>query len=113
MEKVAGLVLFIAAIAGFMQYVHFSMQMKAPNTIRLTHIVSLIIGILLMIIYAWTTGKHEKHFDVLIMLGIALIPGSLLLWGKLAKGAKIALSIVYGLTGMFALWWLLTFIIPQ
>ncbi len=113
MDIVAAILLFGAAVSGFMAFVHMSMGMKIEKRLRLFHIVLVAAGIVALIIYVLFTNNHEKHINVLVMLGIALIPGLFLLSGKSGTSRGKGFAVAYGLTGLFALLWLLTYLIPQ
>lgn len=113
MDIVAAILLFGAAVSGFMAFVHLSMEMQVGRKLRLFHAVLVAAGIVALILYAMFTNDHEKHINVLVMLGIAVIPGLFLLRGKSVTHRGKGLAVTYGLTGLFALLWLLTYLIPQ
>lgn len=113
MEVTAAILLFLGAVLGFVAFVHLSMNMKIPRMTWLLHLGFVVLGVIALVIYAFVTDSGEKRIDVLVMLGIAAIPGLWLLLGKMGTGTRKGVALVYGLTGMFALCWLLTFVIPQ
>jgi|GEM_PF-2688202 len=113
MDIVAAILLFGAAVSGFMAFVHLSMGMQIGRILRLSHAVMVAAGIVALLFYALFTNNHEKHINVLVMLGVAVIPGLFLLIGKSGNLKGKGLAVVYGITGLFALLWLLTYLIPQ
>ena len=112
MEVTAAILLFLGAVFGFISFVHLGMDMKTPKMIRLLHVVFVVLGIAALITYALTTESNVKHYNVLVILGIAMLPALWILFGSTVKGLKKALATVYALIGMFGLFWLLTFVIP-
>lgn len=111
MELTATILLFIGVVFGFMAFTHLSMNMKIPKITWMTHLITVILGIAALLIYALATEKVEKHYNILVIFGIAMIPG-LLIFGKRGAGTKKALAILYGLIGLFGFFWLLTYVLP-
>lgn len=112
MELTATILLFIGVVFGFMAFTHLSLNMKIPKMTWMIHLVFVILGIAALIIYALSTENVEKHYNILVILGIALIPGLMILFGKRGTGTKKALAMVYGLVGLFGFFWLLTYVLP-
>lgn len=86
--------------------------MKAfpPKLVTVVHAGLALAGFLSLVIYAFVTEQPNKHYETLIMLGIAGMPG---LWLLLSKNSAFnkGIAIAYSLLGMFGFLWLLTFII--
>ncbi|WP_029038219.1 hypothetical protein [Salinimicrobium xinjiangense] len=112
MEITATILLFIGVIFGFMAFTHLSMNMKVPKMTWMIHLIMVILGVVALIIYALATENVEKHYNILVIFAIALIPGLLILFGKRGTGTKKALAMVYGLIGLFGFFWLLTYVLP-
>lgn len=112
MELTATILLFIGIVFGFMAFTHLSMNMKIPKMTWMIHLIMVTLGVAALIIYAFATESNEKHYNILVIFGIALIPGFLILFGKRGTGIKKALAMVYGLTGLFGFFWLLTYVLP-
>ena len=112
MELTATILLFLGVVFGFMAFTHLSMNMKVPKMTWTIHLIMVILGIAALIIYAFVTESSAKHYNILIIFGIALIPGLLILFGKGGTGTKKALAMVYGLIGLFGFFWLLTYVLP-
>lgn len=112
MELTATILLFIGVVFGFMAFTHLSMNMKVPRMTWMIHLIMVILGVVALIIYALATEKVEKHYNILVIFGIAMIPGLLILFGKRGMGTKKALAMVYGLIGLFGFFWLLTYVLP-
>lgn len=112
MELTATILLFIGVVFGFMAFTHLSMNMKVPKMTWMIHLIMVILGVAALIIYAFATENVEKHYNILVIFGIALIPGLLILFGKRGTGTKKALAMLYGLIGLFGFFWLLTYVLP-
>jgi TctA family transporter len=87
--------------------------MNPPQKPALLHILLAFTGFIALVIFAFVTEKHHKHIETIVMLAIAGAIGIFMLAGKISDKAKKGLLILYSLTGMFGLWWLLTFIIKK
>lgn len=111
MDYAAAILLFGSALAGLFPFVHLSRGMDPPQKPALLHVILAFAGFIALVIFAFTTEKHHKHIETIIMLAIAGLIGILILAGNLNERAKKGWLIAYSLTGMFGLWWLLTFII--
>ena len=111
MDIVSAILLFGAALAGLFLLVHVSGNMKRPTSLVLTHVTLAGLGFLALVIYAFTTEQPEKHYYTLAMLAIAGIVGLWLLFSGGSVYRLKALAITYSLLGMFALFWLLTFVV--
>lgn len=112
MEITASVLLFLGAVVGFMAFTRLSMSMPVPKMTWLAHLILVALGAVALLMYALSTESVEKHYNVLIILGIAFIPGLLLFTQKSPAGRK-SMAMLYGLIGMFGLFWLLTYVIPQ
>lgn len=110
MDYVAAILLFAAAVAGLFPFVHISKGMMAPRMLVMLHAGLAVAGFLALLIYTFVTEKHEKHYNVLVMLALAGLIG---LWVWMGKPglSKAGWLIAYMLIGMFGLLWLLTFLI--
>ncbi|WP_424494076.1 hypothetical protein [Salinimicrobium sp. GXAS 041] len=111
MEITATVLLFAGAVLGFMAFTHLSMNMSVPKMIWLSHVVLVALGLLALIINAFTTDSMEKHYNLMVIFAIALIP-ALTMFAKKDITTRKALAIVYGLTGFFGLFWLITYVLP-
>lgn len=112
MDIVSAILLFGAALAGLFLMGYLNGNKPLPGTLVTIHTGLTALGIFALVIYTFTTEQLEKHYHTLVMLAVA---GGVGLWLWLSNGSvlqKKALAIVYSLLGMFALLWLLTFIIP-
>jgi TctA family transporter len=113
MDYVAAILLFGSALAGLFPFVHASSGMNPPQKPALLHTVLAFAGFIALVIFAFVTEKHHKHIETLIMLAIAGAIGIFVLVGNITERGKKGWLIAYSLTGMFGLWWLLTFIIKS
>jgi hypothetical protein len=112
MDYLAGSLLFIAALTGVLPFTHLSIDMKPPQKMVMIHSILFLAGFLSLILYSIFTDKGHKHYETLVMLAIALVFGLMFLSGK-SMMQKKAWAISYAVSGMFAMLWLLTFIIKN
>lgn len=112
MDYLAGSLLFIAALTGVLPFTHLSMDMKPPQKVVMIHSILFLAGFLSLIIYSIFTDKGHKHYETLVMLAIALVFGLVYFLTTTLTGKK-AWAISYAVSGMFAMLWLLTFIIKN
>lgn len=112
MHILAAILLFGAAFEGLFPFTYFSRHQEPPKSLVWAHIALAALGVLSLLIYAIATPNPDKHWASLIMFGIAGILGILLAMSSKPL-SKLAWLAAYTTTGMFALFWFLSFIIPQ
>lgn len=112
MELIATILLFIGVVFGFIAFTFLSMNMKVPRLTWIIHLIAIILGLTALIIYGLSTENIEKHYNILIMMALALVPGLMLLFGKSGSRTRKTLAMVYGFLGLFGFFWLLTYVLP-
>ncbi|GHA25436.1 hypothetical protein GCM10007103_03340 [Salinimicrobium marinum] len=111
MELTATILLFLGVVFGFMAFTHLSMNMKVPKMTWMIHLVAVALGLTALIIYAFVTESQEKHYNLMVIFGLALIP-ALMMFVQKSMAVKKALALVYGFIGLFGFFWLLTYVLP-
>lgn len=111
MDYVSAILLFFAAITGLFPFIQLNSGMKSSQQLIFIHRLLVAAGIISLVIFALVTEKHHKHVETIIFLVIAVIIGSAASSRKISNEGKRGILIIYFLTGMFGLLWLLTFII--
>lgn len=111
MDYVSAILLFFAAFTGLFPFIQLNSGMKYSLQLVFIHRFLVAAGTISLVIFAFVTEKHHKHVETIIFLVIAVIIESAANSRRISNEGKRGILIVYFLTGMFVLLWLLTFII--
>lgn len=113
MDTVAAIILFGAALSGVALLVQLTGGMPRPRALIISHISLAVLGVLVLLIYTFTTEAMEKHYHTLTLLAIAGAAGIWLWLSGRSLYQQKAAAITYSVLGMIAWLWLLTFIITS
>ncbi|MFP4469307.1 MAG: hypothetical protein ACLFPE_01410 [Bacteroidales bacterium] len=107
MEVLAAILIGLGVIVGGVM-AYFGLQKNPiPKGLAILHGALVGTGIILLLIYAITTGSHHKHWDSIIIFLIAATGGVYLLMKDLTSNKPpIAVMIVHALIGLGGIVWL-------
>lgn len=98
----------LAVILGIYLISFVLKKKKPPKGVAIIHGTLAALGILVLLIYAFTTSSHHKHWDSLIIFIIAAIVG-IYLFSKDIRHLQIPkwIAVVHGVIGLTGLGWIL------
>lgn len=108
MVLTAVVLISLAVILG-LYLIKFVLKGKTPpKGVAIIHGTFAVLGILVLLIYALTTGSHHKHWDSIVIFIIAASVG-VYLFAKDIRHLKIPkwVAVVHGIIGLTGLSWIL------
>lgn len=112
MEIVAATLLFSAFLLGVFPFTQLVSGHPTRQNLVKGHLILFLLGIIALVIYAFTTPADHKHLDSLALLATALLIGSIA-YARRDHRTWPSWLLAYTVTGGFAVLWVLTYVIPN
>ena len=107
MDITAAILIGIGVIIGSIMASYGFQKKHIPKGLAITHGIFVGLGIILLLIYAFTTDSHHKHWDSIIIFLIAAIGGIYLFIRDLKKHHfKLWILVLHASLGLFGIIWI-------
>ncbi|MGM1055617.1 MAG: hypothetical protein ACQEWG_07030 [Bacteroidota bacterium] len=112
MVVIAIILISLAVLIGAYLLKYVLKEKHPPKAIVLAHGAFAILGILVLLIYAFTTEEHHKHWDSITIFSVAAI-GGLYLFSRDIRHKSVPkwVALVHAGIALFGLIWILTHVL--